>query len=262
MTKNFAIVVDSTSDLPEDLMKKFDISMVSAWVIIGDKEYKDRIEITRDKLIHELKTSEEKITTTQPRPMDFVEVYKKVLEKYEKILFLGVSSKLSAIYQNAMIASKQISKDKIVCIDTKKVTHGVGLLAHHAALRREQGMTFEEVIEEIKELMEHVNIYFLVESLDYLHRGGRIGKARHLLGTILNMKPVLYINKEGEIDSYKSVRGIEAGFEEMIELVIQYAHKYKNYALGIAYGEDNPVFQGLGKKLKDKQNLCSIQKSQ
>ena len=66
------------------------------------------------------------------------------------------------------------------------------------------------------------------------------------------MKPVLYINKEGEIDSYKSVRGIEAGFEEMIELVIQYAHKYKNYALGIAYGEDNPVFQGLGKKLKDK----------
>ena len=260
MTSNFAILVDSTSDLPEEIMKRFDISMVSAWVIIGDKEFKDRIEIKREELLHELVHSEEKITTTQPRPVDFLEIYKEILDRYEKILFLSVSSKLSAIYQNAVIASKQIGKDKIVCIDTKSVTHGVGLLAHHAALRREKGMAFEEVVNEITELMEHVNIYFLVESLDYLHRGGRIGKARHLLGTLLNMKPVLCINKEGEIDSYKSVRGIDAGFEEMIELAIQYAHKHKNYVLGIAYGEDNPVFDGLGEKLKEKQTHYFTQK--
>ncbi|MCG3220115.1 MAG: DegV family protein, partial [Candidatus Heimdallarchaeota archaeon] len=98
------------------------------------------------------------------------------------------------------------------------------------------------------------NLYFLVENLDFLLKGGRIGKAKHMLGTLLNKKPLLFLNKEGEIDSYKSVKGIEAGFEEMKEMVIKYAHKHKNFVLGVAYGEDNPVFEELGSKLKEKTN--------
>lgn len=254
MTSNFAIVVDSTSDLPEELLNKYDFTIVPAWVVIGDKELRDRIDIKREEFLHELTHSEEKITTTQPRPLDFLNAFEDLLKKYEKILFLGVSSKLSATYQNAVIAAKQAGKDKIVCIDTFSVTHGAGFLAHHAALRRKQGMELGKVVEEIKVLMEHINLYFLVENLDYLHKGGRIGKAKHLLGTLLNTKPLLFLNKEGEIDSYKSVKGIEAGFEEMKELVIQYAHKNKNFVLGVAYGEDNQEFEEIGQKLKEKTN--------
>ncbi|NPD89551.1 MAG: DegV family protein [Asgard group archaeon] len=254
MTSNFAIVVDSTSDLPEELLNKYNITVVPAWVVIGDKELRDRIDIKREEFLHELTHSEEKITTTQPRPLDFLKAYEEILKKYEKILFLGVSNKLSATNQNAVIAAKQAGKEKIVCIDTLSVTLGAGNLALHAALRREQGMELEKVVEEIKELIEYVGLYFLVGTLDYLHKGGRIGKAKHLLGTLLNTKPLLFLNQEGEIDSFKSVRGIEAGFEEMTELVIQYAHKHKNFVLGIAYGEDNPVFEELGLKLKEKTN--------
>jgi DegV family protein with EDD domain len=258
---NFAIVVDSTADLSEEILKKYEITIVSAWVVIGDKELRDRVDIQTEQFLHELKHSEEKITTTQPRPLDFLTTFEDLLKKFEKILFLGVSTKLSATYQNAVIASKQAGKDKIVCIDTLSVTLGAGFLAYHAALRREQGMSFDKVVEEVKVLKEHVNIYFLVESLDYLHKGGRIGKAKHLLGSLLNTKPLLFVNNEGEIDSYKTVRGIDTGFEEMIEIVIQYAHKNKDFVLGIAYGEDNPIFEGLGEKLKEKTNPLYYAKS-
>ncbi|MCG3226399.1 MAG: DegV family protein [Candidatus Heimdallarchaeota archaeon] len=254
MTSNFAIVVDSTSDLPEELLNKYDFTIVPAWVVIGDNEFRDRVDIKREKLLHELVTSEEKITTTQPRPLDFINAFEEILKKYDKALFLGVSTKLSATYQNAVIASKQAGKDRIVCIDTLTVTHGAGFLAHHAALRREQGMDLDKVVEEIMELKKDIGLYFFVENLDFLLKGGRIGKAKHMIGTLLNKKPLLFLNKEGEIDSYKSVKGIEAGFEEMKELVIQYAHKNKNFVLGVAYGEDNKEFEELGQKLKEKTN--------
>ncbi|MHA1954546.1 MAG: DegV family protein [Candidatus Heimdallarchaeaceae archaeon] len=254
MTNNFAIVVDSTSDLPEELLNKYEITIVPAWVVIGDKEFRDRVDIEREELLHELVHSEEKITTTQPRPLDFLNAFEEILKKYDKALFLGVSTKLSATYQNAVIASKQAGRDRIICIDTLTVTLGAGFLAHHAALRREQGMDLDKVVEEIMELKQDIGLYFLVGSLDFLLKGGRIGKAKHMLGTLLNKKPLLFLNKEGEIDSYKSVKGIEAGFDEMKELVIQYAHENKNYILGIAYGEDNPTFEELGSKLKEKTN--------
>ncbi|MHA1550922.1 MAG: DegV family protein [Candidatus Heimdallarchaeaceae archaeon] len=249
MTNKFAIVVDSVSDIPEELKKKFNIPIVHAKVIIGEKEYLDRVGITREEFLSQLINSKEKITSTQPSPMDFDIVFKKALEKYDHVLSLSVSSKLSASYQNAVITAKRIGKDKITCIDTLSVTHGITLMANHAALRREQGMELSELLEEIKQMIDSQKFFFLVNELKYLQRGGRIGKAKSLIGTLLNKKPLLTL-EEGAIDALKSVKGSEAGYEEMVKLVSEYADKYKNFVLAGAYGLDNPDFEKLAQSVK------------
>ena len=249
MTNKFAIVVDSVSDIPEELEKKFNIPIVHAKVIIGEKEYLDRVGITREDFISQLIHSKEKITSTQPSPMDFDIVFKKALEKYDHVLSLSVSSKLSASYQNAVITAKRIGKDKITCIDTLSVTQGITLMVNHAALRREQGMELSELLEEIKQMIDTQKFFFLVNELKYLQRGGRIGKAKSLLGTLLDKKPLLTL-EEGAIDALKSVKGSEAGYEEMVKLVSEYADKYKTFVLASAYGSENPDFEKLAQSVK------------
>lgn len=251
MTDKFAIVVDSISDIPKEMEKKFNIPIVHAKVIIGEKDYLDRVGIERKDFLSKLIHSKEKITTTQPSPMDFDIVFKEALEKYDHVLFLSVSTKLSATYQNAVIAAKRIGKDKITCIDTLSVTQGITLMVHHAALRREQGVELSELVEEIKMMIDSQKFFFLVNELKYLQRGGRIGMAKRLLGTLLNKKPLLTL-KEGAIDALKSVKGTEAGYEEMVKLVSKYADKYKNFVLAGAYGLDCPDFEKLAQSVKTK----------
>ncbi len=257
MTNKFAIITDSTSDFPEELKKKYDIFIVPARVIIGEKEYLDRVGITREEIIYQLENSKEKITTTQPSPKDIQEAFSDALEKYEKILFLSVSSGLSATFQNGMLVAKKMGKEKIVCIDTKTVSNGTALLVYHAAIRREQGTKLDKVIDEINQMVSSLKLIFIVESLDYLHRGGRIGKAKHLIGTILNKKPILNLI-DGEICALETVKGSKAGFELMGNLIQQLADEYKNYCFATAYGKDNPQFNNFVSKLKENLNPLHV----
>ena len=251
MTKQFAIILDSTSDLPEEYKEKYGFTVVPAHVIIGDKDYLDGVTMLRKEFIHELINSEEKITSTQPSPLDFINAFTEALKTYDEVLYLAVSSGLSASYQNAVIASKRVDKEKITCIDSKSVTQAMTLMAIHASMRRDQGMELKSVLEEIQEMIPTNQLYFLVGDLEFLHRGGRIGKAKHVIGTLLNKKPLLYLD-DGMINSLESVRGIDAGYEKIEEIITNHAQEYKNYAIAGLYGEDNPKFDELAESIKTK----------
>ncbi len=251
MTNKLAIILDSTSDIPEEYKKKYDFTVVPAHVIIGDKDYLDGITISREELIHELIHSKEKITTTQPSPLDFINAFTEALKSHEEVLYLGVSSKISATYQNAMIASRRVDKEKITCIDTWTVSHAMNLLAIHASKRRDQGMELESIVKEIQEMIPTSKLYFLVGDLEFLQRGGRIGKAKQVIGTLLNKKPLLYLD-DGIINSLESVRGLDAGYERIIEIISNHAQEYKNYAISGLYGLDNPKFNKLAESLRTK----------
>jgi len=251
VTKQFAIILDSTSDLPEEYKEKYGFTVVPAHVIIGDKDYLDGVTMLRKEFIHELINSEEKITSTQPSPLDFINAFTEALKTYDEVLYLAVSSGLSASYQNAVIASKRVDKEKITCIDSKSVTQAMTLMAIHASMRRDQGMELKSVLEEIQEMIPTNQLYFLVGDLEFLHRGGRIGKAKHVIGTLLNKKPLLYLD-DGMINSLESVRGIDAGYEKIEEIITNHAQEYKNYAIAGLYGEDNPKFDELAESIKTK----------
>ncbi len=253
MTDSYAIVLDSTSDIPEELEKKYSIPIVPAHVIIGGKDYLDRVGISREQIFYDLLNSDEKITTTQPSPIDFFNTFTETLKEYDKILYLGVSSGLSATFQNATIAAKKFEKGKIIPIDTLSVSLGITLMAQHAMLCRENGVELDSVIEQINEMITKTRIYILVQELKYLQRGGRIGKAKHVIGSLLNLKPILHF-VDGEIDALMNVRGTEAGYEAMIELVTKDSKSYSNFAFSGAYGLENKTFEGISNSLRDKFN--------
>ena len=124
-------------------------------------------------------------------------------------------------------------------------------MAIHASMRRDQGMELKSVVEEIQEMIPTIKLYFLVGDLIFLQRGGRIGKAKQVLGDLLNKKPLLYLD-DGMINSLESVKGIEAGYERIDELITSHAKEYGNYAVASLYGMDNPDFDKIAEKVSNK----------
>ena len=239
MKRSFAIIIDSAADLPQEIMKDYDIRMVNAKIIVDVQEYEDRVDISREQVIEELKTKK-KVYTSQPSPADFAKHFEAVLETYEQALYLGVSSKLSGTYNNGALAAKRIAKDRIFCYDTGLVSYAVGILAYYAAIQREKGIDLKQVIKEIEQLYENIEIYIVLSELDYLHRSGRIGKAKTLIGKLLRITPILTL-KDGIIQVKKIVRSEESARDYMKHEMEKHALGNRIALIGI-YGEYNRIF--------------------
>ncbi len=125
------------------------------------------------------------------------------------------------------------------------------MMAHHALLRREQGMELAPLVNEIREMINNTRVYVLVEELKYLYKGGRIGRAQQTIGSLLNMKPLLHL-VDGELDALMSIRGAKAGYQFMAEKAEEHAQEFGNFALSGSYGSDNQKFEKLSNSLNEK----------
>ena len=250
MTNSYSIVLDSPSDFPRELEHKYGVFVVPVRVYIGNKFYKDRVGITRKTLINELNRAKEDIYTTEAPPKDFIEIFDKAMEVSDHILYIGISHKLSKSYQSALVAARKY-RGRITLIDTLNISHGVTLMAHHAVLRREQGMELVPLVEEINQMINNTRVYVLVEELKYLYKGGRIGKARQTIGSLLNIKPLLHL-VEGELDALMSIRGSKASHEAMNDMISEHAQEFENFALAGSYGTEDPKFEKLSNSLSEK----------
>ncbi|MEG6520684.1 DegV family protein [Desulfotomaculum sp. 1211_IL3151] len=210
------IVTDSTADLQGDLYQRFNISRVPLKVIIGQDVYRDGIDISPDQFYNRLLQGDF-ATTSQPSPGDFAQVFREKTAAGERVLCLTLSAKLSGTYQSACIASSMVT-GRVEVIDTQSATWGVGLMAIAASRAVNEGKTYEEVKKIIHQLTIKMRILFLVESLDHLERGGRIGKAQAFLGSLLNIKPLLCV-RDGLVYPYEKVRGKAKGLERIMQII-------------------------------------------
>ncbi len=248
MRPDFGIVVDSTSDFPQKLLNELDIKMVNAFIIIEDTEYEDRVNITRIQLLEALNNPKLRITTSQPSPKQFLQVFQELLTRYKKVLYIGLSSKLSGTFQNAVIAANKLSKEKVYCYDTLSLSYGNTVYAYHAAIRRKDGVSLETVLKELDQIQMSISLYITVGDLEYMRRGGRIGRARGILGKLLHIKPVLTI-KEGELEVFKTSRGIESARQIIFKNVINDARKFKNFIFLSTCGIDDDDFNSFVEKI-------------
>lgn len=219
--KKTVIVTDSTADIPADLVKKYDIRIVPLRLMFGSNTYLDGVEITASEFYKQLVESPQLPTTSQPSPADFVEVYESILKEYPgcAILSMHLSSGMSGTYQSALLATSLIEGEPDITVwDSKSASYGFGLFAVHAAKLAAEGSTVDEIISSTEELRSKRRLYFLVDTLEYLQKGGRIGKASAVLGTLLNIKPILSIDDEGIIYPVEKVRGRKKATARMIEL--------------------------------------------
>jgi DegV family protein with EDD domain len=225
------IITDSLSDITSDMATEFDIIVVPLTVIFGHETYLDRVTISAEEFYRRLIEGSVWPTTTQPTPAAFAEVYNKLAEKGDDILVITLSSKLSGTYQSAIGAKQMVKKSyQIEVIDSGTVAMGLGLIAMAAAKQAKQGAKLKELVEFVQraKLRSHFVTYF--DTLKYLAKGGRIGKARGLLGSLLSVKPILTV-REGEMAPITRVRSMSAGVEYIYNFANGYAGKIEAMAI-------------------------------
>jgi len=227
------IVTDSLSDITDDLAQELGITVVPLTVFFGHESFLDRVTITTDEFYHRLAHGTVWPTTTQPPPGDFVNVYNKLAKETDEILVVTLSSKLSGTYQSALQAKDMMEgKCRIEVIDSLKVAMSLGLIVISAAKAAQTGANLDEVANLVRKAMPRSHLMAYFDTLKYLAKGGRIGKAQGLLGAMLSIKPILTV-KDGEMSPVTKLRsraaGMDylynsvAGFPKIEELAVEHA---------------------------------------
>jgi fatty acid kinase fatty acid binding subunit len=233
--QNTAIVVDSTADFPEAPQRFPNWRVVPLYVRFGDESYKDYVELDPEAFYARLRTATATPSTSQPTPGDFLAVYEE-LAGYERILSLHIAGKLSGTIESARAAAKLLGDDRVRTLDSQSASAAIAMLGLAIQRRLERGTSDDEVDELVERYRQDTGLLFTVETLEYLARGGRIGRARAWAGELLNIKPILTI-KDGEVIPVKRVRGNRKAFFEFESAFTSSTHDVPGLHVGIAHAE-------------------------
>ena len=211
-TENTAVVLDSVSDYPEAPSRFPNMRVVPLYVRFGDDTYRDYVDLGPTEFYEKLRLSPVTPTTSQPTPQDFVAAYEE-LARYDRIYSLHPSSKVSGTFQSAEAAAQQIGGDRIRTVDTLTASLAIAMLAHAIQRRLAKGTTDEEIEALVERFRQECHVIFTVETLEYLQRGGRIGKAAAIAGSLLNVRPILSVD-DGMVTAVARVRGRQKAVAE------------------------------------------------
>jgi len=240
------IVTDSSCDLPTELVQELGITVVPLYVRFGEEVYREQVDISLDEFYKRLEQGPIHPVTIQPSPQDFVTAYRKVASEADGIVSIHISSKLSGTFNSALQGKKLLEKDfPIEVVDSQIITVGLALICIAAAKMAKAGESLASVVEEVKQMLPNIRLLALLDTLKYLQKGGRIGKAKALLGSILNVKPMITL-KEGEVVPAGQTRSRSKGIERLFSFVESVSNIED---LVIAYNTTPDEAQALAERL-------------
>ncbi|MFH1662622.1 MAG: DegV family protein [Chloroflexota bacterium] len=211
------IVTDSTADLPPDLIQELDITVVPACVIFGNKTYRDGVDISQDEVYRKMVNENIPASTSQPPPVDFADVYQRLLKDADEIVSIQATSKLSGLYNSALQGKDMAGGgNRIAVVDSLSVSMGLGLLTILAARMAKAGESLPNIIEQLRQSIPQIHLWGFFDTLKYLLQGGRLGRAKSLLGSILPIKAVLTM-RDGELHPTGAVRTRAKGIERLVD---------------------------------------------
>jgi DegV family protein with EDD domain len=230
---NTAIVLDSTADLPEAADRFRNWRVVPLYVLFGDQSLRDGVDISAAQFYERLRASSVFPTTSQPTPGDFLACYEE-LAAYERIFSLHISAHVSGTFASAEKAASELGGGRVRAIDTETASASIAMLALAVQRRLERGTSDEEIDTLVERYRRQRGLRFTVDTLEFLQRGGRIGKAAAFAGTLLQVKPILSI-QEGEVVPVKRVRGVQKAFAELAAALETQTADEPAYRLGVAH---------------------------
>jgi DegV family protein with EDD domain len=234
-TANTAIVLDSTADFPDASERFPNWRVVPLYVTFGTQSYKDGVELTAREFYERLRASSELPTTSQPTPADFLAVYEQ-LGAYERILSLHIASNLSGTFQSAGTAAAELGDGRVRTLDSESASVAISMLALAIQRRLERGTSDEEIDELVARYLREHGLLFTVDTLEFLARGGRIGKAKAFAGQLLHVKPILAI-RDGEVLPVKRVRGNRKAVQEFVDALESNTRDEPGLRVGIAHAD-------------------------
>jgi DegV family protein with EDD domain len=232
-TKNTAIVLDSTADFPQAPDRFPNWRVVPLYVLFGDRSYRDYVELSPAEFYARLRTADELPTTSQPTPGDFLKTYEELAE-YERIYSLHLSAVLSGTYQSATTAASELG-DKVRTVDSESASAAIAMLGLAIQRRLDRGTSDEEIDELVRRFRDDAAMIFTVDTLEFLRRGGRIGRASAWAGQLLHVKPLLTIKRE--VIPLKRVRGNQKAMQEFISEFTSQTVDAPSLKVGIAHAE-------------------------
>ncbi|MCL2140580.1 MAG: DegV family protein [Dehalococcoidia bacterium] len=213
------IVTNSSSDIPQEIVDDLGITVIPEYVIFGNQCYKDRIDISEDEFYNKLVRENVQPTTSCPTPQDFIKVYDELGQEADGIVSIHISSKLSGTTNSALQAKNQTrAQCPIAVIDSKSVSMALGMAVILAAKMAKNGQSFQEIVDFTNDVFGRIHVLVMFDTLKYLARGGRIGRAKSLVGSLLSIKPLLTI-KDGEFSPVAQVRSSTKAKEKLLEFV-------------------------------------------
>ena len=241
--ENTALVLDSTADDPGAPGRHPNVRVVPLYVRFGEESFRDYVDLGPEEFYARLRTAPELPTTSQPTPQDFLTAYEE-LAGYERILSVQISSKLSGTFQSAQLAAEQAGDGRVRVIDSRTASAAIAMLAGAILRRLERGTTDEEIDALVASYADSASLLFTVDTLEFLARGGRIGKARAMAGNLLHIKPILAL-EDGEIEPIKRVRGNQKAFMEFVERFRAGSSEGQGLRVGIAHADAPDRAQSL-----------------
>ncbi|WP_026689942.1 DegV family protein [Alteribacter aurantiacus] len=253
------IVTDSTADIPKELVEELDITVVPLKVHFGDDMFEDGINLTPEEFYNKLDESNLMPSTSQPTPFQFEEEYKRLAGNDEDVSILSIhlSSRLSGTYQSAHIASLELENDvDITVIDSKKASYAIGIMVTEVARLAKEGADKRACERRMNELLHDTSVFFMVDTLEYLEKNGRIGKASAMLGSLLKIKPILSLNDDGEVFPYEKARGQKKALGKIYkELETRFGTD--QVYVGISHAKAYEEAAVIMKELEDRLNVTS-----
>jgi fatty acid kinase fatty acid binding subunit len=231
---NTAIVLDSTSDFPEAPELYPNVRVVPLYVRFGEDTYRDYVELAPQAFYERLAGADGLPTTSQPTPQDFADVYAE-LSGYERIYSLHLSAKLSGTFQSAALAAEELG-DRVRLVDTETASLAIAMLASAFQRRLSRGTTDEELDALVESFKQRCDVVFTVGTLEYLQKGGRIGRAQALAGTLLNVKPILSID-DGVVVPIGRVRGRQKALQEFARVFDEKTEDRPGLRIAVAHAE-------------------------
>jgi DegV family protein with EDD domain len=251
------VITDSTSDIPPQLAQELGIGVVPLSVIFGDEVYKENRDITTDLFYDKLVHAKALPTTSAPSVGDFLEAYQEALKETDEILSIHISSKLSATYNNACQAAAQLADQgaRIEVVDSLSVSFGMIFMATAAAKAAAGGATLDELRKMMDSMVPRLHIYVALDTLEYVRRGGRIGRARAFLGTVLRVKPLLSIH-DGEVHPEERVRSRRLILDRLFQIVTSFANVAE---VGVAYSTNAQEAEEMMRRLREALPAAHVQ---
>jgi DegV family protein with EDD domain len=229
-----AIITDSTAYLPENLVAEYGIHVLPLKVIWGEESLDDNVDITPAEFYNRLSQSQDMPTTSQVTVGEFKTLFEKLHAEGKEILTIVLSSGISGTLDSAEMAKVEVPDAKIALVDSKTTIGAMAFIVLAAARAACDGASLEECVAVIEEAKANSGVVFAVDTLEFLHRGGRIGGARKLLGTVLNIKPILTLN-DGKVDSLEQARTRGKSLNRLVEIVAERVRGKSNLRLGVSH---------------------------
>ena len=249
-SEKIAILIDSCTDVPKEYIDKYNMYTLPLLINYSDGEYRDGIDITAQEVYDRFSTEIPK--TSLPNMGIIQDTFKKIIEDgYNKILAITISSGLSGTFNAVRMVAEEVTEAEVFMLDTKNIGIGAGFTPILAGELIEKGLSFDEIKEKLIKSVEDTKIYFCVETLEYLRKGGRIGLVSSVLGTTLNLKPIISCNEDGIYYTVSKARGRKKSLSKALEHAKSIADKYSKYNVAVVHGNAKEEADALVKEIKE-----------